>query len=79
MKKRLCGVKAFSETTHPAPFLILFLYEWSLLALRSGKEHRLLQYSPYQIKIIKKEGQIPYLEYSEEISKNNPGGLKGRK
>ena len=57
----------------------IFYMNGLYFALRSGKEHRQLRYSPCQIKIIEKEGQIPYLEYSEEISKNNPGGLKGRK
>ncbi|XP_019856464.1 PREDICTED: glutamine-rich protein 1-like [Amphimedon queenslandica] len=57
----------------------IFYMNGLYFALRSGKEHRQLRYSPCQIKIIEKERQIPYLEFSEEISKNNPGGLKGRK
>ena len=48
-------------------------------ALRSGKEHRQLRYSPCQIEVIEKEGQTPYLQYTEDISKNNPGGFKRRK
>ncbi len=48
-------------------------------ALCSGKEHRQLRHSPCQIVVIEKVGQTSYLQYSEDISKNNPGGLKGRK
>ena len=48
-------------------------------ALRSGDEHRQLRYSPCQIQLIEKTGERPYLLYTEERSKNNPGGLKGRK
>ena len=48
-------------------------------ALRSGDEHRQLRYEPCQIKVIEKDGRRPYLVYTEDISKNRPGGLKGRK
>lgn len=48
-------------------------------ALRSGGEHRQLRSDPCQIQVIEKPGQRPYLEYVEDISKNRPGGLKGRK
>ena len=47
-------------------------------ALRSGKEHRQLCLNPCQIELISK-GERPYLKYTEDISKNRPGGLKGRK
>ena len=48
-------------------------------ALRSGEEHRALRHYPPQIELIEKRGERSYLKYTEDISKNNPGGLKGRK
>ena len=47
--------------------------------LRSGQEHRQLQHSPCQIEVVEKPGERAYLLYTEEISKNNQGGIKGRK
>ena len=32
-----------------------------------------------QIQVVENEGERPYLLYTEDISKNHPGGLKGRK
>ncbi len=37
-------------------------------ALRSGKEHRQLRFSPFQITLHKNEGDRPYLEYIEDTS-----------
>ena len=48
-------------------------------ALRSGGEHRNLRHDPAQIELIEKPGERAYLKYMEDISKNHPGGLKGRK
>ena len=48
-------------------------------ALRSGREHQQLQRSPPQIQLIEQAGERAYLKYQEDISKNHPGGLKGRK
>jgi len=48
-------------------------------ALRSGQEHRNLQFNNCQIQVVERVNEVPYLEYREDISKNNPGGLKGRK
>ena len=48
-------------------------------ALRSGDEHRNLRHSPSQIELIEKSGERAFLRYTEDISKNHPGGLKGRK
>ena len=45
--------------------------------LRSGQEHRDLKYD--QIKCIVNETAKPHLVYTENTSKNNPGGLKHRK
>ena len=48
-------------------------------ALRSGNEHRQLRSVPCQIEVVEKPGEHSYLVYTEDISKNRPGGLKGRK
>lgn len=48
-------------------------------ALRSGSEHRQLHHEPSQIQLFEKPGERAYLLYTEDISKNHPGGLKGRK
>ena len=47
-------------------------------ALRSGQEHRQLRLRPCQIEIIENDGKRPYLKYTEDISKNRQGGIKGR-
>ena len=48
-------------------------------ALRSGDEHRNLRQNPCQIQVVEKQGGRPHLRYTEDISKNRPGGLKGKK
>ena len=48
-------------------------------SLRGGKEHRDLRHRPSQIQLIENAGERPYLTYKEDISKNHPGGLRGRK
>ena len=48
-------------------------------ALRSGSEHRQLRSDPCQIQLVERPGHRSYLEYTEDMSKNRPGGLKGRK
>ena len=48
-------------------------------ALRSGQEHRQLRFNPCQIRLHERQGEKPYLEYTEDVSKNRPGGLKNRK
>ena len=48
-------------------------------ALRSGKEHRKLRFSPCQVEVVRKEGCRPYLLYTEDCSKNHPGDLRGYK
>ena len=48
-------------------------------ALRSGEEHRQLRHNPCQIQVIERQSERSYLLYTEDISKNRPGGLKGRK
>ena len=46
-------------------------------ALRSGKEHRDLQFN--QIELIEPTDATPYLIYMENISKNNKGRIAQRK
>ena len=48
-------------------------------ALRSRGEHHNLRHNPPQIELIEKPGERAYLKYTKDISKNHPGGLKGRK
>ena len=46
-------------------------------ALHSGREHRELRFDSSQISLVERDGQRPYLEYTEDDSKNLPAGLKG--
>ena len=39
-------------------------------ALRSGDEHRNLRHNPCQIQVVERQGERPYLLYTEDISKN---------
>ena len=57
----------------------IVFYNGLFFALRSGQEHRQLRRSPCQIQVVKHPGEWPYLKYTEDISKNHPGGLKGKK
>ena len=57
----------------------MVFYKGLYFTLQSGKEHCQLRLYPCQIEIIEKEGEISYLQYTEDTSKNRPGGLKGRK
>ncbi len=57
----------------------IVFYNGLYFALRSGKEHRQLRRTPCQIELVERPGERPYLKYTEDVSKNHPGGLKGRK
>ena len=46
-------------------------------SLHGGKRN--LCHNPSQIRLVEKPGERAYLEYREDLSKNRPGGLKGRK
>lgn len=49
-------------------------------ALRAGKEHKALRVGPRsQFKLKQDKGGKTYLEYTEDTSKNNQGGIKHRK
>ena len=66
--------------SNPQQLLDTMIYCCGLFfALRSGREHRQLRRSPPQIQLIEQAGERSYLKYQEDISKNHPGGLKGRK
>ena len=56
----------------------LVLINGIYFALRSGCEHHQLRSDPCQIQVAENQGQRSYLVYTEDISKNRPGGLKGR-
>ena len=56
-------------------FYMIGLY----FAVRSGDKHRQLHHYLCQIQLVEKPGERLYLKYTEDISKNRPGGLKGRK
>ncbi len=47
--------------------------------MRSGREHRQVRLHPCQIQLVENDGERSYLKYTEDTSKNRPGGLKGRK
>ena len=70
------GKKILSDHTPQALLNTIIFMNGLYFALRSGDE---LRCSPCQIKIVERPGQRSYLEYTEDISKNRPGGLKGRK
>ena len=64
----------------PESLLNTIIYMNSLyFALRSGQEHRNLRHNPCQIQVVERAGERSYLVYTEDVSKNNPRGIKGRK
>lgn len=73
-KKRILG-----DHSPQALLNSVFFYNGVCFALRSGDEHRRLRYKDSQIQIVEKPGQRAHLMYTEDSSKNNQGGLKGRK
>ena len=71
--------KVLGDHSPEALLNTVFFMNGLYFALRSGDEHRNLRHSPCQIQVIENSGERPYLQYTEDISKNHPGGLKGRK
>lgn len=67
------------DTTPQQLLDTLIFYNGLYFALRSGREHRQLRLHPCQIQLIEIDGERSYLKYTEDTSKNRPGGLKGRK
>ena len=56
----------------------IIFYNGYYFALRSGREHRQLRNNPCQIQVVEHPGERSFLRYTEDVSKNRPGGLKGR-
>ena len=73
-KKGLLG-----DSTHESLLNTVIFYKGLYFTLRSGKEHRQLRYSPCQIQLIEQPGLRTYLQYTGDVSKNHPGGLRGQK
>jgi len=72
--------KGLLGSTNPQALVDTMLFMNGLyFALRSGDEHRQLRFNPCQIQLVERTGQQSYLQYTEDISKNRPGGLKGWK
>ena len=46
---------------------IVFFMIGFYFTLRSGDEHRQLQYNPYQIQIVEKLRESPHLQYTEDV------------
>ena len=79
-EENLLWKEGFLGATSPQTLLdAIVFYNGLYFALRSGREHRQLRSNPCQIEVIERPGQRPYLRYTEDVSKNHPGGLKGRK
>jgi len=63
----------------------LLFYSWAVFGLdiisllRSGMEHCCLRFNPSQSTLVENKGTCSYLEYKEDVSKTNQGGLKYRK
>ena len=57
----------------------VFYFTGMCFALRSGEEHRRLRFETSQVVVVRKPGERAYLQYTEDSSKNNQGGLKDRK
>ena len=68
-------------TDTPQKLLDTLVYSLGLnFALRAGQEHRNLRVGALsQIKVVTDEHGTQYLEYREDVSKTNRGGLKHRK
>ena len=69
---------ALGDSTPQQLLDTMVFYNGLVFALRSGKEHRQLRHSPCQIEVVEKPGERAFLKYTEDVSKNRQGGLKGR-
>lgn len=67
-------------TDTPQKLLDTLLFLLGLnFALRAVQEHRNLRVGKYsQISVMKKRNGLKYLEYKEDVSKTNRGGLQNR-
>ena len=57
----------------------MVFYIGLFFALRSGAEHRNLRFYPSQIELVERNNERAYLQYTEDVSKSNQGGLASRK
>ena len=48
-------------------------------ALCSGQEHQHRNLQLRQLQLVEPPGGVPYIEYTENVLKNHPGGVKHRK
>ena len=65
--------------SNPQQLLDTIVYYCGLhFTLRSNRDHRQLRRSPAQIEVLERPGERPLLRYTEDVSKNHPGGLKAR-
>lgn len=69
-----------TDTSTPQKLLDTLLFLLGLnFALRAGQEHRNLRVGKYsQISVMKERNGLKYLEYKEDVSKTNRGGLQHR-
>ena len=74
----LWGKGVLGDETPQSLLATMVFYNGLYFALRSGQEHRQLRRKPCQIEVVERKGERPYLVYTEDLSKNRPGGLKGR-
>ncbi len=77
-KGRLWEMGLLGDHSPQALLDTMILYNGLYFALRSGREHRQLRIRPCQIQLIEREGERACLWYTEDMSKNRPGGIKGR-
>lgn len=67
-----------TDTPQKLQDTLLFLLGLNF-ALRAGQEHRNLRVGQYsQISVMKERNGLKYLEYKENVSKTNRGGLQHR-
>lgn len=65
---------------NPTKLVETLLYKIGLhFALRAGSEHRQLRYPNSQIVLLEDNDGRRFLRYTEDVSKNNQGGLKHRR
>ncbi len=67
------------DATTQSPLDTIVFYNGLYFALRSGKKYCQLRNHPCQIELVESPSERPYLEYTEDMSKNHLGGLMGRK
>ena len=78
VKEEILWQKGLLGDSNPQTLVDTMLFMNGIyFALRGGKEHRDLRYEPCQIQLVEKPGERSYLKYTEDVSKNHPGGLKG--